>query len=340
MGELRVRRKLIYAIVPSVMIVASFYYFILTPNKYTATTKLMPVMSGATESASGLIGAMMEGSGFAGLISSKMMSESQLYVELMKSAPVLDRVLSRNYTNVLDGQQGTLYDLWDISDKELARRELDSRTSITANAKTGIVSLSIETMCPKLSSDIANEYIKQLDLFKQSLDRDMAGEVNSFLQEQLTTQEKAVANAEKKQAEFLAENRNYMSGDDPGLKLEVERLERDVFFQRQVLLNLMQLKASSDMDREKEIPRLSVIERAEPPTVKSGPHRIKSIAAVTFASLAFIVGLIALQIAYQTRFSRSTQQEIEDSYRTVSKDVRYLANRISRPLKSRSASEV
>lgn len=330
LAGLREARKLTYILV-AVAFLASTAYYALTPDRYLATAKVMPASGSGPDKTNAMVSAMIEGSALSSLVSSKLMAEANIYVELLRSNTVLDEVLGREYSGVLNGRAGNLYKLWDIDTPQLARQKLISKSSFTGNSKTGIVTVTVETTCPVLSSEIANEYVAELDEFKQSLDRSMAGKVSEFLARQLAEQRKKVEKAEVKQAEFLAANRNYLSGDDPELTMEVDRLERDVLFERQVLLNLMQLCTTSDMEREKELPRLSVLEWATPTQVKSGPHRIKSILMTTFAGLVLAIGIVALRESYRWHFPLATRNELESSCQTVGQDVRQIVSRIRQP---------
>lgn len=339
LAGLREARKLTYILVAFAFL-ASTAYYALTPNKYLATAKVMPASGSGPDKTNAMVSAMIDGSALSSLVSSKLMTEANVYVELLKSNSVLDEVLSREYSGILNGRTGNLYKLWNIETPQLARNQLLSKSSFAGNSKTGIVTLTVETKCPVLSSEIANEYVEELDAFKQSLDRSMAGKVSEFLAGQLAEQRHKVDEAEKTQAEFLAANRNYLSGDDPELKMEVDRLERDVLFERQVLLNLMQLSTTSDMEREKELPRLSVLEWATPPQIKSGPQRIKSVLLSTFAGLLLAIGIVALRESYRWHFPQATRNELESSCQTVGRDVRQIVNRIRQPLRETARSDV
>lgn len=337
LSQIRKSRKVVYWITAAVLVLSTTCLF-LTPNEYTATAKIMPSSTGPTDGAGALVGSVLDGSAISGLVSSKITSESDVYTQLLKSRPVLDSVLSHGY--VVEDKNSNLYSHWDITDGTYARRKLLSMTSVRNDKKTGIVTIAVTSQSPSLGAEIANQYVEQLDLFKQSLDRKSAGEISQYLAERLTEQQGLVDNAEAVQMEFYAVNRNYLRSDDPALILQVERLEQDVFFQRQLLNTLKQLKASSDMEREKELPRLSVIERAETPTIKSGPGRIKSILLLTIGGLLFAVGLITLRVSYNWYFSDHTRYELQSSYQVLGQDVRSAVRRMKTPFIVSSKSEV
>jgi len=331
-ATIRARRKLIYIFMAAVFVLSTVV-LILTPNKYESSARIMPAMAGQTGAAGALAQSMAQGSqSLSSLMLSKVGSMAAIIVELLKGRTVLDSVLLHRYTDVKGGREGNLFELWDIENAELARMKLLSKASFSGDSKTGIVRISVETNSPNLSAQVCNEFISQLDKYKRSLDATMAVEMSRYLAEQVGLQNTAVEEAEHKQENFFAANRNYLRADDPKLKLEVERHERNVMFQRQVLANLMELKVRSDMEREKGVPRISVLELAAPAALKSGPQRVKSVLMMTMFGFAFAVGLIALKLSYDTHFSQATRSVLEDSYHSVGQDLHVITRRIRSPL--------
>jgi uncharacterized protein involved in exopolysaccharide biosynthesis len=331
LAELRSKRKLVYIFTAAVFLLACVYYFVY-PNQYTATARMIPSTPNAAEGGAALMNSVFEGTGLAGLVANRISSESELYVKLLGSRPVLDSVLTLDYARRGMTGSGSLRNEFGAGNSTLARRRLLNLTDVSLDKKTGIVTVSVTTEYPTLSRDICNEYVSRLDEFKQHIDRNSAGEVSLFLAERIDDQQKVLDSSEVRQRKFYSANRNYLYSDDPALKLEVERLQQDVLLQRQLLMTLKQLKASSDMEREKRLPRLSVLEWGELPTIKSGPLRIRSIAAVTIGGLIFVAGLLALKVSYRLYFSQTTRTELEDSCRIVGRDIRHMVNRIKEPI--------
>jgi uncharacterized protein involved in exopolysaccharide biosynthesis len=328
---------MVYWITAAVFVLSTVCLF-LTPNEYTASAKIMPSSSGPADGPGMFVSSVLDASALSGLISSKMSSESGIYAQLLKSRPVLDSVLSHEYN--IENEISDLYLRWEIVDGTKARQKLLSLTSVRKDKKTGIVTITVTSRSPSLSTQITNVYVEQLDLFKQSLDRKAAGEISQYLAERLVKQQRLVDSVEAEQMEFYAVNRNYLFSDDPALTLQIKRFEQNVFFQRQLLNTLKQLKASSDMEREKELPRLSVIECAETPTIKSGPRRIRSIMLLTIGGILFAVGLITLKVSYSWYFSDHTRYELQSSYQVLGQDVRSAVQRMKTPFTLSSRSEV
>lgn len=326
LGALRERRRVIYIAVAAVFLLATVYYF-LQPNHYVATARVLPNSSQGGVNPSAIVNAALEGSALSGLLPSGSGSESDIYVEMLRRRPVLDDVLTHLYdTDNYENQ--SLYDIWRLDQEDVARRRLLASLNTGVDSKTGVVKVSISGTDPSLSAEIANQFVRAVDWFKQRIDRERAADVSAYLARKLEKQKNELRIAEERKASFLDSNMNYLSADDPDLLLDLERHEREVVFQKQLLMSLMQFKATTDMESEKEIPRLSVLEWAEAPSVKAGPQRIKSIFMTTILGLVFVVGLISLKETYKWHFPQQTRAEIEDSYLTIKSDFRGIVNRI------------
>jgi uncharacterized protein involved in exopolysaccharide biosynthesis len=258
----------------------------------------------------------------------RLSKEGLIYIVLLKSPRVTDSVLRRQYVDQKGIAVGNLYDVFDIRNPEKARRKLLTITSFDCDIRTGMVTISATSHDPVLSAQIANALVEKLDLFKQELDRSMAGKVSGYLQDRLDDEQQTLQKAEEEMARFLSANRNYQDGDDPELRLEVDRLQRNVAFHRQFLTTLMELKATTDMETEKTIPRLVVIQNAEPPSLKSSPHRITTILLATLAAALFAIGLTVVQLSYERYFPAETREEVSSSCGSVRDDVRNAMRRV------------
>lgn len=185
----------------------------------------------------------------------------------------------------------------------------------------------------ELSARLANEFVHQLDLRLQELETTAAVRVSGYFAKQVAEQREKLRESEDKNAEFLAKNRNYATGDDPELRRETERLAFDLEFNRELLLTLLELQATNDLEVDKSIPRLVVIEWAEAPPPKSFLSRLKIMVISTVGAAMFAVGLLVLRRTYQWYVPQATRSELVDSYETIGHDARMIAQRLRRPFK-------
>jgi len=322
--RIRERRRLIYIFTIAAFAI-SITFVLITPYTYTATAKVMPSLN---DSRGTSVSSMFP----AGAIFSRTADQINLYLELLKSNQVKDSVLAQyGYNPSWNRQERPPVVLSHINDKVVGKAIL--KTTFSGDYKSSVVTISTSASDPELSAHVANAFVDCLDFRLQELDKSRAAKVGSYLARQVVEQREKLREIEEKSAKFLAQNRNYATGDDPELRLEMERLEMDVEFHRELLLTLLQLKANNDLEVQKSISRLVVIEWAKPPEARSPLSRLKTIILVTVGSGLFAVGLIVLRRTYQWYIPQDTRSELAQSCASVSQDARAVANRIRRPFR-------
>jgi uncharacterized protein involved in exopolysaccharide biosynthesis len=156
---------------------------LLIPNKYTATTRILPPQQ-AQSSAAAMLGQL----GALATLSGKdlgLKNPSDLYVGILKSRTIADDLINQ-------------FDLRHLyRDKKMAdaRDDLAKHTTIEAG-KDGLISISFEDRDPKRSAQIANAYVDELYKANQRLAITEAAQRRLFYEKQLETEKEALANAE------------------------------------------------------------------------------------------------------------------------------------------------
>jgi len=321
---IRNRRKLIYLLMIATLIVATVVVFVY-PQSYTATATVMPSTNNTpTMTMNALLPA-------AAMIAPGN-SQLNLYLELLKSNQVKDSLLAHygirrdhtGYPAALPAPE------W--YDEEEIRHAVGSVTA-SANVKSGVVNISITAADPELSANIANNLVCQLDYRLQKLEQDNAARVSGYFNTQVTEEQVKLHQVEEEKTAFLAKNRNYSFSDDPELRVEMERLEMDVEFHRELLLTLLEMKAKNDLEAEKNVPRLTVIEWAEAPDGSSLISRMKTVIMATIGMVVFALGLLILRVTYEWYIPSTTRTELANSCTIVGRDAQDVINRIRRPTK-------
>jgi len=332
LDNLKQRRRSVYitAVIGTLM---ALVVLLLLPNQFTATVKIMPESGGGTDKLASMAGSLLPEGVLSSALLSKTGSEGDNLKALAKTNRVLDSVLLSEY--VVDGlpDRCRLTELWEIENIELARQSLLSRVSFTENAKSGIFAVSAETTDPSLSATIANNLVGELDQFKQEIDRTSAATSSEYLLGQIAEAENSLTDAETARADFLARNKNYLTSSDPQLNAAVAQLDREVLFHSGMIMRLKQLEATAAMEAKRTTPRLTIIEAARPPLLKSGPPRTKYLLICLIASILFPVGIIMLATSYRWYFPQATRHVLADSVGMVTGDVHRVFNRVRKPFK-------
>lgn len=153
------------------------------PNKYSASTNILPpqqAQSGAASLLAQLGGVASMAAGVSGI-----KNPNDLYVGMLRSRTVTDKLV----------QKFGLVKAYGLNSNEKTRAELAERTSVLAG-KDGIITISVEDENPVRASEIANQYVKELFSLTNSLAVTEAGQRRLFFERQLELTKNNLASAE------------------------------------------------------------------------------------------------------------------------------------------------
>ena len=167
-------------------------------------------------------------------------------------------------------------------------------TRISADKKTGVVTLSVETTVPELSQAVAGQYLAQLEDFNRHQRRSQARENADYLNRQMAQTKTELETAEDELQVFRQYNSDWPVSSDAGLVKELSRLQRAVEVKTQTYLYLSREYESAQLEAQKDIPIVSILDKPSLPTVKSGPHR--SIIVLLAGGVAFMGTLFFLAL--------------------------------------------
>lgn len=165
---------------------------LLMPNYYTATARILPPQQ-SSSSASALLGQLGGLAAAAGGSIGGIRNPNDLYVGMMRSRTVADRLIER-------------FDLkkyFDVESQNLTQQKLSSASSISAG-KDGIISVSVEAKDPKLAADLSNAYVEELIRLTGLLAVTEASQRRLFFERQLAKVRDNLAVAETDAREALS----------------------------------------------------------------------------------------------------------------------------------------
>jgi uncharacterized protein involved in exopolysaccharide biosynthesis len=159
--------------VPFLAAVAAAIYSLLLPNVFTATTRILPPQQ--TSSAATAMLAQL--GGLAALVGAAggIRSPSDVYVAMLKSRTIADRMIER-------------FDLKQLYEQELqsvTRKVLEGNTVISAGSKDGIITIDVDDKVPQRAADIANAYVDELMKLTRVLAVTEASQRRLFFERQL-----------------------------------------------------------------------------------------------------------------------------------------------------------
>lgn len=104
-------------------------------------------------------------------------------------------------------------------------------------------------------------------------------------------------------------------GRFPSLQARVEPARREVQIQKEVLEHLMKARQLSRIDEKRDLSNVQVLDRAVPPTRKSGPRIVRNtVLATTIAAVLALLACLGWDTFYQNRRHRRVLQRLLRAY--------------------------
>lgn len=161
------------------------------PVYYSSTARIIP-----PQQDNGFMGMMMGAmsGGMASLAGDLLGkgSPADLYVGILNSRTISDTIIDRFKLMEIYGNKYRLD----------AYRSLDSKVSISAGKKDGIISITVEDKDPKRAADMANAYVSELGVLTVQLNITDANNNKLFIERRLSQAKADLANAEDRIKEF------------------------------------------------------------------------------------------------------------------------------------------
>ena len=166
---------------------------LLMPNYYTATARILPPQQ-SNSSAAALLGQLGGLAAAAGGNITGIRNPNDLYVGMMKSRTVADRLIERF----------NLKPYFEETSQNLTQQKLANATKISAG-KDGIISVSVEIKDPRLAADLSNAYVEELIRLTGLLAVTEASQRRLFFERQLSKVRDNLLSAEREAREALAQ---------------------------------------------------------------------------------------------------------------------------------------
>jgi len=179
------RARLIFGITAALAVIAVIVSLLL-PNYYKAETKILPPQEKTGNLAAQLMG---QAGGLLALAggATPLKSQGELYLVMIKSRTVLDRIVDRF----------NLLNLYKKRYRQDARKRLLELLMAKEERKSGVITLTVEDKDPKRAADMANAFVEEVKSLSGGLAISEAGQRRFFFEEQLGQTKVSLARAEE-----------------------------------------------------------------------------------------------------------------------------------------------
>lgn len=228
-----VKRKILIVAVTSVAAFVSLAYSLSLPNIYSATAKILPPQKEGGGGLSALLG--QAGAGLAGLATGNLSGGADLYVGILKSRSVGDAVIKRL----------NLAQIYKKKSVAETRGALAAAVKFEAG-KDGIISITSEDKDPKLTAQLANAFVEEMERTTIRLNLSKAGSERVFLEKRLELVTKDLKAAEETLKQYSQSNKIVQVEEQAKASIEgIARLRADLAA-REVQLSVLRSKQTEE----------------------------------------------------------------------------------------------
>jgi uncharacterized protein involved in exopolysaccharide biosynthesis len=190
-----VKNKVLIIGVMAAAFVLTYLYTLTLPNIYTATSRLLPPQ----QERGGLAAMMSSGMGdiaaLAGIPGRP--GSGEMYVGMLQSRTVADAIID-NFG---------LMEKFKWKTRSGAYGVLNHKVKISADRKSGFLTIMVDDKDPQFAADLANAYVEELKRLNVMFNLTNAGRERVFLEERLAVVKEDLINAENSLRDFQQSNK-------------------------------------------------------------------------------------------------------------------------------------
>lgn len=316
-------------------IVVSLLIALVQPRRYTAGFSFLPQSTSGqgSEGLAALAGQLGISLGSVGGPS----QPPQLFAEMLETRDVLAGVVN---DSVPTGDAGVTWmplskflgtdgpDTAVVLDRTMEKLRRDVISTSVAARTTSVVSVRVRTRSPQASLAIAADLLDGLNRYNRQLRQGQASQERHFIEGRLEEARASLREGDDALLRFLQKNRQFTGS--PELKMERDRLNREVFQRQQVVSVLAQRTEEARIREVRDTPVITIIEAPALPVLPDPRGRIGILFVGMLAAACIGVMLVLLREGWRRR-----QAEVSDaSYAELAGEWRRLRGALSKPFSS------
>ena len=276
-------------------------------TRFSAVASFMPQSGGDTD-----LSALM---GIAGQFGVPLRTGSsapspELYAALVTSPMVLEPISRELFSrDTMGAAPESLAVLLRIRTRAPRRRQekvvekLQDVVTTSVDRRTGVIGLRVRTRYAAVSDRIAERILEELNAFNLHRRQSQARAEREFAERRAVEARAQLTTAENAARDFAMRNR--VVSESPSLRLEVDRLEREVNLRQQLLMTTEQSLESARIREVQDTPVLTVLQEPLTRSVPDPRGRIK------WTILGGILGLLVAAILIPARAVLASSREAQ-----------------------------
>lgn len=230
------RKKLILRGTLGFVLIVTIIVFLM-PNEYKADAKFLPPQGASSSIASAMLGQVSPGiASLAGSILGET-SPSYLYVGLLTSRTVLDRIIDR--FGLMQRYKTWINWILPYQREECRKKLAEDIMTAEVDDKSGIVKVSIYEKDPKIAAQMANAFVEEMKNLSKGMAISQAAQQRLFYEDQLKDTKESLSKAEDDMRRFQ-EKTGALQPDDQAKAV----IEGDAALRAQIAATEVQIKVA------------------------------------------------------------------------------------------------
>jgi capsule polysaccharide export protein KpsE/RkpR len=192
------KRSVLYRVALRALVISTLIAFLI-PKRFESTVSLMPPKDSMSDSSLMLAAVAGKAAPGLGAMAGSVLgakSTGALFVELMRSRTVLDQIVDKL----------NLQKVYRTRYKQDARKQLNARTDVSEDRKSGVISLVVTDGDPQRAHDIAQSYVEALDRLVSQVSTSSARRERMFIEQRLISVKTDLEDSEKQFSVFASQN--------------------------------------------------------------------------------------------------------------------------------------
>lgn len=284
------RQKIVIISVTVLFSIASIFYALTSPVKYTSVSKLITKTSSSTPS-----GNLAQMAALAGVnIGNRNSSNPSEYLPvIMRDKNFIIKILKKKW--FIKGDSVNLPDIWEmepdttIENWSFVFEKIKTSTlrdgdffDLSKDRKAGVLTLTTEFRYPELAYQVNNYLLQLIDEYISNSLKGQAKEKRTFIEERISEVSEDLKISENRLAGFKERN---LDTDAPKVFLEEHRLLRQVTLNQELYIQLKKQYELARIEEKNDQPLIEVLQRPEIPIWRSKPKRKLIVIIGTIAGL-------------------------------------------------------
>ena len=267
------------------------------PNRYRSEARILPADSRSEVSS---MGQMAAAAAAFGVVVPGQDSADVAFVDIVNSRWTAQKILTDNYNfhtkswyfGRSQEHQESLDHYLKARNPDQGFRKMAGILSAKRDTKTKLLTISAETPSPELSQQIVQKAVGILENFIRVKTQTRGGNKAAFTAERLKEAQMVRDQVEQEFQAFLDVHRNYVTSNEPAVRLKGGRLEATLKLRQQVVTTLTLNYEQALLEEKNDMPILNVLDQGHLPNEKSGPSRSKIVVLAFFLTFAVTWGWV------------------------------------------------